>query len=229
MVMKRNIQALLLAAGFAVVPQAQAGWFDWFTPGEWLEGVDSEGLYAGGAFNVTKMTGQLSRRLGGANDPGGFSVPEPGFHTTALLRGGWFPLSFLAIEAQYGFALDRDEIENADNTQTVKLDSLYGIYLKPEVPILGEMISLVGTIGYSDFSYSIDRPNDTDPDTGGKSKFAEGGLAWGGAIKLNLSPSTKLSFEYTQHFSDDIGSVYGAGVSVNYLFGASAGDDDEYY
>ncbi len=220
--MKKNIQALLLAVGCAAVPQAQAGWFDWISE------IDATGLYAGGALNVTKMTGQLSRRLGGPNDPGGRSIPEPGFHTTALLRGGWAPLSFLAVEAQVGFALDKDQIENADNTQTVKMDSLYGIYLKPELP-LGELFSIVASVGYSDFSYTISRPNDSDPVTGGQSKFADDGFSWGGGFKLKLTSQTKLILEYTQHYDDDIGSVYGAGVSVNYLFGAGGGEEDDYY
>lgn len=220
--MKNTIHGLLLALGLAVVPQAHAGWFDWFTPGEWFSVGEDSGLYASGAFNVTKATGQLNRRLGGPNDPGGFSIEEPGFISTALLRGGWQPLSWLGIEAQYGIALDDDVVENADNTQTMELDSLYGIYLKPQLN-LGESFTLVGRVGYSDFSYTINHQ------TNGSREFSDAGLAWGGGIQLNLSSSTRLTFEYTQHFDEDDAEVFGVGVAATYMFGAGGEEDDDYY
>lgn len=220
--MKKKIHALLLAAGCAVVPQAHAGWFDWFTPGEWVSGLDTEGLYVGGALNVTKATGQMTRRLGGANDPGGFSIAEPGFITTALLRAGWRPLTFLGVEAQYGFALDDDMVENADNSQTMELDSLYGIYLKPQFNI-GEGFALVGRVGYSDFGYTIKHQTD------GVREFGDSGLAWGAGFQLKLSSTAQLGFEYTQHYDEDDGQVFGIGVVANFLFGAGGGEDDDYY
>ena len=221
--MKGKTQALVLLLGLAGVPQAQAEWFNV------LEGTT--GFYAGGGLNVTKVTGLLDRRLGGDGDQGDtadndipqFRIAEPGYTTVLELRGGWQPFSFLAIEARYGLPLDSDTIENQDNTQKLKLDSLYGIYLKPQLNIT-DSIALIGSVGYSDFDYSISRiPGSADEnasfDLNGNgvidgnqeqgdsdnrefTGFGDSGLSWGGAIQLRLSSATRIKFEYTQYYDD---------------------------
>ncbi len=224
--MKGKIRALALLLGCASVPQAQAGWFDWFTPGEWFEGTT--GLYASGGLNVVKVTGLLDRRLGGDgdqqdtpdNDIPQFRIAEPGYNTVMEFRGGWQPFSFLGIEARYGLPLDADDIENADNTQKLKLDSVYGIYLKPRIH-LTESISLVGSVGYADFDYKIRRlaghaDEDTEYDLNNNGAvdargdsdnreftgFGDSSFAWGGAIQMRLSAATRISFEYNQFYDD---------------------------
>lgn len=232
--MKGKTQTLVLVLGLVMAGQAQAGWFDWFTPGEWFEG--STGLYAGGGLNVMTARGLLDRRLGGDgdgtsntgndtpdNDIPQFRINEPGYNTVLELRGGWQPLSFLAVEARYGLPLDSDEVENADNTQRLKLDSTYGIYVKPRLNI-SDSISLVGSIGYSDFDYSIKRMEGAadenaefdlngngvidgdfergDSDNREFTGFGDGGFSWGGAIVLKLTAATRLSFEYNQYYDD---------------------------
>ena len=260
--MKGKIHALALLLGCAAVPQAHAGWFDWVTPSEWFAG--NTGFYAGGGLNVATVNGLLDRRLGGDGDQESagneqFRILEPGYNTLLQVRGGWQVLPFLAIEAQYNLPLDADDIENADNTQQLKLDSIYGIYLKPRIAI-SEAVSLVGTLGYSEFDYSINRVEGGADEnssisyggqTGGDSEnqtfggFGDGGLAWGGAIQLRLTQQTRIAFEYTQHydesqtFTNGAGTqttrdvdLYQVGFTVTYLFGdaeASGGGDDEYY
>ncbi|MGJ8667923.1 MAG: outer membrane beta-barrel protein [Oceanococcus sp.] len=218
--MKGKFQALVLLLGCVGVSQAQADWFN-VTEG-------STGFYAAGGLNVTKVTGLLDRRLGGDGDQGDtdsnstpqFRVAEPGINTLLELRGGWQPFAFLAVEARYGVPLDSDSIENQDNTQTLKLDSLYGIYLKPQLNI-NDSLTLVASIGYAEFDYSIRRlPGHSDEstvydlnnngaaDARGDSDnreftgFGDSGLSWGAGIQMRLSGSTRISFEYNQYYDE---------------------------
>ncbi len=245
--MKAKIHALLLAAGCAVVPQAQAGWFDW------LGEMDASGFYAGGAMNVTKATGQLNRRLGGENDFGegqSLRIEEPGFITTAILRGGYQLFDFLSVEAHYGFPLDSDRIENDSNSQQFKLKTLQGIYLKPQLNI-GESFALFGRLGYTKFDFDVNcystssqfpEPTACGQDENGNAvrsrSFSDSGLGWSGGVQLRLASSTRLAFEYSQHYDEDDVQVFGIGVGVTYLFGGEGGDgyydddeddDDDYY
>lgn len=238
--MKKTLQMLLMSAGFAVVPQVQAGWFDWFTPSEWFEGVDGSGLYAGANMHVTKATGQLERRIGGENDPGGLRLAEPGFITTAYLSGGWRILDILSLEGFYGLPLDSDRIDNDSNSQQFKMNGIYGVYLKPQL-FLTENMALFARVGYSDFSFDINcystsaqfpEPTacgrDENDEPVRKLKFEDSGFAWSGGLQLQLSPSAQLVFDYTQHFDEDSVRVFGIGVGFSYLFGQDDGGDDFY-
>ena len=79
--------------------------------------------------------------------------------------------------------------------------------------------------GLSDFDYSIRRPNANPPDSG---SFSDSGFAWGGGIRLQLSASGTVAFEYMQHYDEDDGRVFGVGVSVNYRFGQESEDTGFY-
>ena len=220
--MKGKNSAIMLLLGMTIATHAQAEWFN-LTEG-------SSGLYAGGGLNITKVTGLLDRRLGGDGDQGDtpdnstpqFRIAEPGYNTVLELSGGWQPFAFVALEARYGVPLDSDTVENQDNTQKLKLDSLYGIYLKPKLNIT-DSISLVGSVGYAEFDYSIrrlpghadesttyDLDNDGVGDARGDSDnrefsgFGDSGLAWGGAIQMRLSAATRISFEYNQFYDDSV-------------------------
>lgn len=222
MSMKGKIQALALLLGCAGMTQAQAGLLDGAT-----------GFYAAGGLNVVKATGLLDRRLGGDGDQGDtadndipqFRIREPGYNTVLELRGGWQPFGWLGVEGRYGLPLDADEVENADNTQKLKLKSIYGVYLKPKIN-LTEGISLIGSLGYTDFDYNIRRvpgasdenaefdlngngvidgnQEQGDSDNRAFNSFGEGEFSWGAAIQLRLSAATKINFEYNQYFDDAV-------------------------
>lgn len=220
--MKGKIQALALALGIAAASQAQAGLLD-----------GSTGFYAAGGLNVVRANGLLDRRLGGDgdqldtadNDIPQFRVKEAGHNTVLELRGGWQPLGWLGLEGRYSVPLDSDTVENSDNTQQLKLKSVYGVYVKPKINIT-EGIALVASLGYTDFDYDIRRvPNSNDENAefdlngngvidGGNERgdsdnrafgnFGEAELSWGAAIQLRLSGATKISFEYNQLFNDTV-------------------------
>ncbi|RZO83604.1 MAG: porin family protein [Oceanococcus sp.] len=217
--MKGKIHALVLVLGCAAVSQAHAEWFDLSS--------GPTGFYAGGGLHVVKVNGLLDRRLGGPNDPGGFRIDEPGYNTVAQLRGGWQVFPFLGVEAQYGLALDSDDIDNADNSQKLKLNALYGIYLKPRLAI-SDSFALVGSLGYNDFDYDIKRAENAsaDDDNASFGSFSDSGFAWGGALQLQLSPAVRLAFEYNQHYDKDDVDMFDAGFAVTYVFGQ---DDGGYY
>lgn len=210
--MKGKIHAFVLVLGCVAASQVHAEWFDLSS--------GPTGFYAGGGVKVVKVNGQLDRRLGGPSDPGGFRIEEPGYVTMAQIQGGWQLLPFLAAELQYGFALDSDEIENADNSQRFKMDSLYGIYLKPQLAI-NDSIALVGRLGYSDFDFEIKRAANASADSSNASntQFSDSGMAWGAALQLQLSPAVRLAFEYDQHYQEDDVDVYDVGIGVTYVFG----------
>lgn len=214
--MKNQMKAWLLLGGLLGLAPAQAAWTDWF------DGL--EGAYAGASLGVTRINGQLNRRLGGANDPGGFFIEEPGFNTTAMLQIGFLPSFFpyLGIEAQYGTGIESDRIENADNSQKINLDSIYGIYLKPQITY-ADSITLYGSAGLADFDYQIDHS------TLGRRSFSDSGFAWAAGIRLQLSATGTLSFEYNQYFDEDDVEVFGIGIKVDYWFGVEDDGGGDFY
>lgn len=218
--MKGTIHALALVLGCAAASQVHAEWFDLSS--------GPTGFYAGGGLHVVKVDGLLDRRLGGPNDPGGFRIDEPGYNTLAQVRGGWQLFPFLALEAQYGFALDSDDIENADNSQKLKLNSLYGVYAKPRL-VISDSFALVGSLGYNDFDYDIERASNASVDgsNGTRTSFSDSGFAWGAALQLQLTPAVRLAFEYNQHYDEDDVDMFDAGFAVTYVFGQD--DGGSYY
>ena len=243
-----KLSSVLLFVLTTLAPAAHAGWFDWFTPGEWFEGLgegEARGFYVGGNAGIVRADWGMQRRLGGPTDPGVQYRSEPAYLTVAGLRGGFEPWSWLEIEAEWNFDLDRDEISE-NPPQTAELDSLSGIYLRPQLAWGGARLYLEA--GYNQINIHADCDLDeTSPITGDPVRdarleascqdFDEAGFAYGAGLAFALSPQSRLLFSWRQIYeddfdnngSDDHASARMIGVTLGFGGEGDGGDDDYYY
>lgn len=241
---------LLLAVGLSASFSAQAGWFDWFKPGEWLtaagsvldtEGAEARGFYVGGGLGVVRADWGMERRLGGPNDPDPLYQSEPAYLTTANLRGGWAPFSWLEIEGEWNFDLDKAEISE-NPRQVAELDSLSGIYLRPQLPLGGALLFL--ELGYNQINVNAQcNLNETFLDgtpyrderlAENCKNFKDSGVAWGAGISFKMSEQAHVLVSYRQLYDDDFDdngsddSATALMIGVTASFGGGGSDDDYY-
>lgn len=247
-----SVRITLLVAALGFLQPAQAGWFDWFTPGEWATGVgeffgsdqEARGFYVGGGAGVLRANWGLQRRIGGVDDPTADNLKyqaEPAILTVANLRAGWEPFTWLAIEGEWGFDIDKSEISE-NPRQVAELDSLSGIFLRPQLPIGKANLFVEAGFNQLHINMQCERDSrnrnnnvDEDPQLSQSCRdFDDSGFAYGAGVSFNLSEKARLQFSWRQVYDDDFeedGSndvATSLMISVSSSFGGGS-DDDDYY
>lgn len=245
-----KIQLATLAVALTLSAPAQAGMLDWFQPGAWFSSFtglfsnDEEkarGFYVGGGAGVVRADWGVQRRVGGPTDPSSPTIRfqnEPAMLTTANLRFGWQPFSWLEAEAEWNFDLDKDQISEEPNRRA-ELDSLSGIYLRPQLHIGNAQLFV--EVGYNQISINMTcgdpqlPSNPSDADIAFRDScqnFDESGIAYGAGIGFHLSSAAKLTFTWRQLYDDDFDdngrNDDARAVMIGVTAGFGGGGDDFY-
>ncbi len=245
-----RIALVVAAAGF--LQPAHAGWFDWFTPGEWASDVgeffgsddEARGFYVGGGAGVLRASWGLQRRIGGVDDPVADNLKyqaEPAIITIANIRAGWEPFTWLAIEGEWNFDIDKSEISE-NPRQVAELDSLSGIFLRPQLPIGSANLYLEAGFNQLHINMQCERDrdnrnNNVDEDaqlSQSCKDFDDSGFVYGAGVSFHLSDNARLQFTWRQVYDGDFDNNGSDDVATSVMIGISSSfgggsDGDDYY
>lgn len=138
--------------------------------------------------------------------------------TAGLIRAGLVAMQGMmegkfdvAIEVQAGFGLHDDKFPDPRNE--ARLDSIYGVYLKPEYK-WREFLAFYGAYGYSDAELEITGP--------GGQTFSESGNGYGAGARLNIAPAISVDIGYNEYLDEDTLKAEGVSIVVNYRLGVES-------
>lgn len=133
--------------------------------------------------------------------------------SAARLRIGTELTRMFGLEAQAVVGMDGDKVTSPGLVSNVELNSLYGVFLRPQLP-LGEVASVYGLLGYSyvDADRTSTGAGCTTPcNTGG----FENGASLGVGVNVNVYKNIGVSADFIQYTEDYMAISVGARIALD--------------
>lgn len=169
------------------------------------------------AIGVSAQTAQPTAPSKFSGDIGYTSIDWTGGGYTlkpSIVRGtlGYEVSPNLAVEGMIGMGANSSNIQVGSYTVTSKIDSIYGLYLKPKAQVSPEL-EVYGRLGVTSLTGTFAVQGYT-----GSYTATESSASYGLGVNYKIAPGAALNLDYTTYYTKNGATANGITAGVAFRF-----------